>query len=97
MIIPYYIEKREGLRKHYISIFNINGAHGFLYKRLIEALGIPVLIITDLDIQRNEESGETDGQEEGKEKVYKLPLYQNPARLVNFDFGRAGFFLRKYA
>ena len=25
------------------------------------------------------------------------PLYQNPARLVNFDFGRAGFFLRKYA
>lgn len=71
MIIPYYIEKREGLRKHYISIFNVNGAHGFLYKRLIEALGIPVLIITDLDIQRNEESGETDGQEEGKEKVYK--------------------------
>lgn len=42
-----------------------------MYKRLIEALGIPVLIITDLDIQRNEESGETDGQEEGKEKVYK--------------------------
>lgn len=40
MIIPYYIEKREGLRKHYISIFNINGAHGFLYKRLIEALGM---------------------------------------------------------
>lgn len=71
MIIPYYIEKREELRKHYISIFNINGAHGFLYKRLIEALGIPVLIITDLDIQRNEESGEIDGQEEGKEKVYK--------------------------
>lgn len=23
------------------------------------------------------------------------PLYQNPARLVNFDFGRAGFFLAK--
>lgn len=23
------------------------------------------------------------------------PLYQNPARLVNFDFGRAGFFLPK--
>lgn len=25
------------------------------------------------------------------------PLYQNPARLVNFDFGRAGFFLPKSA
>ena len=56
MIIPYYIEKREGLCKHFVSVFNINGAHGFLYKRLIEALGIPVLIITDLDIECKEES-----------------------------------------
>lgn len=71
MIIPYYIEKREGLRKHYISIFNINGAHGFLYKRLIEALGIPVLIITDLDIKRNEESDEANKQEGKKKKIYE--------------------------
>ena len=71
MIIPYYIEKMEGLRKHYISIFNINGAHGFLYKRLIEALGIPVLIITDLDIKRNEESDEADKQEGKKAKTYE--------------------------
>lgn len=72
MIIPYYIEKMEGLRKHYISIFNINGAHGFLYKRLIEALGIPVLIITDLDIKRNEESDEAEKKQEGKKtKTYE--------------------------
>lgn len=71
MIIPYYIEKMEGLRKHYISIFNINGAHGFLYKRLIEALGIPVLIITDLDIKRNEESDEAEKQEGKKTKTYE--------------------------
>ena len=70
MIIPYYIEKMEGLRKHYISVFNINGAHGFLYRRLIEALGIPVLIITDLDIQRNEEGDEADEQEGKKIKTY---------------------------
>jgi len=55
IILPYYIEKREKLNRHYISIFNINGAHGFLYKRLVEALGIPVLIITDLDIKRENE------------------------------------------
>jgi predicted ATP-dependent endonuclease of OLD family len=71
MIIPYYIEKMEVLSKYYISIFNINGAHGFLYKRLIEALGIPVLIITDLDIKRNEESDEADKQEGKKEKTYE--------------------------
>jgi putative ATP-dependent endonuclease of the OLD family len=56
MIIPYYIEKREVMSKFYISMFNINGAHGFLYKRLVEALGIPVLIITDLDIKRQDEN-----------------------------------------
>lgn len=71
MIIPYYIEKMEGLHKHFISIFNINGAHGFLYKRLIEALGIPVLIITDLDIKRNEESDEAEGGESKKAKTYQ--------------------------
>lgn len=72
MIIPYYIEKMEGLRKHYISIFNINGAHGFLYKRLIKALGIPVLIITDLDIKRNEESDEKNGEKIEYEQICEL-------------------------
>lgn len=33
----------------------------------------------------------------GRQPLPLQPLYQNPARLVNFDFGRAGFFLRKYA
>lgn len=59
VILPFYIERRETLNKHYISIFNINGAHGFLYRRLVNALGIPVLIVTDMDIQReNEEQDE---------------------------------------
>ena len=62
LIMPYYIEKREKLNRRYISIFNINGAHGFLYKRLVEALGIPVLIVTDLDIKRlNEDEDESEG------------------------------------
>lgn len=34
---------------------------------------------------------------QGRQPEPLQPLYQNPARLVNFDFGRAGFFLRKYA
>lgn len=33
----------------------------------------------------------------GRQPLPLQPLYQNPARLVNFDFGRAVFFLRKYA
>lgn len=69
IILPYYIEKREKLNRCYISIFNINGAHGFLYKRLVEALGIPVLIVTDLDIKReNEDEDESESIDNAKAK-----------------------------
>lgn len=69
IILPYYIEKREKLNRRYISIFNINGAHGFLYKRLVEALGIPVLIVTDLDIKRgNEDEDESESIDNTKAK-----------------------------
>ncbi len=69
IILPYYIEKRENLNRRYISIFNINGAHSFLYKRLVEALGIPVLIVTDLDIKRgNEDEDESESIDNTKAK-----------------------------
>lgn len=71
MIIPFYIEKMQGLNKHFISIFNINGAHGFLYKRLIAALGIPVLIITDLDIKREEDNDEAEDKDSKKTVKYQ--------------------------
>lgn len=53
-VLSYYIDKIDELNKYYISIFNINGAHGLVYHSLINLLKIPTLIITDLDIQRNE-------------------------------------------
>ena len=74
IILPYYIEKRKKLNRHYISIFNINGAHGFLYKRLVEALGIPVLIITDLDIKRENED-EDEGESVDNTKAKKTVSY----------------------
>ncbi len=57
-ILPFYIERNKNLNKHYLSIFSINGAHGFLYKNLIKTLGIPTLIITDLDIKKEEKDKE---------------------------------------
>ena len=74
LIMPYYIEKREKLNRRYISIFNINGAHGFLYKRLVEALGIPVLIVTDLDIKRENED-EDEGESVDNTKAKKTVSY----------------------
>ncbi len=64
-LLPYYIEQQKGLDKYYISIFNINGAHAFLYYDLIKAIGVPTLIITDLDIKKELENKEeeTTGEE----------------------------------
>lgn len=59
-ILPFYIEQM-GLKKHYISIFGINGAHAYLYRNLIKVLDVPALIITDLDIDKeNDENSVTD-------------------------------------
>lgn len=57
-LLPYYIEQNEDLNKKYISVFNINGAHGLVYHPLIKLLKIPTLIITDLDIQRDKNEKE---------------------------------------
>lgn len=47
------------LSKHYICIFNINGAFSHIYKPLIDKIEIPCLVITDIDIKRKpEEKGE---------------------------------------
>ncbi len=51
-LLNYFIDNDPNLSKYYISIFNINGAHGLVYHSLIKLLKIPSLIITDLDIKR---------------------------------------------
>lgn len=58
-LLPYYLEADEKLNKYYVSIFNISGAHALVYRKLLQEIGIPVLIITDLDIKREKwEKGE---------------------------------------
>lgn len=51
-LLQYYLEKNSDLSQFYISVFNINGAHGKVYFSLANTLRIPCLIITDLDIKR---------------------------------------------
>jgi putative ATP-dependent endonuclease of OLD family len=53
-ILPYYIEQDDELKKFYISIFNINGAHGQVYYPLVKLLKVPTLLVTDIDIKRSD-------------------------------------------
>jgi len=71
-VLSYYIDQDEELNKNYISIFNINGAHGLVYHSLIRLLKIPTLIITDLDIKRTEEEkkAENPKKEDNKDPEY---------------------------
>lgn len=50
MLIPHFIKKHyQKLSSCYISILEIGGSHAQTLKPLIEKLGIPTLIVTDLD------------------------------------------------
>jgi len=51
-LLPFYIDNDEELTSYYITVLNVNGAHSLVYKKLLNLLGVPVLIITDLDIKR---------------------------------------------
>ncbi|WP_196140730.1 AAA family ATPase [Aliikangiella sp. G2MR2-5] len=51
-VLQFYLDQNKTLRGCYISVFNINGAHGKLYYPLVKALKVPCLIVTDLDIKR---------------------------------------------
>lgn len=52
VLLSYFIGENSVLNKKYITIFNINGAHGLVYHHLIKTLAIPTIVITDLDIKR---------------------------------------------
>ncbi|MCI1693699.1 ATP-dependent nuclease [Aneurinibacillus aneurinilyticus] len=58
-LLKYYIDQTDSLNKYYISVFNIDGAHGLVYHELINLLKVPALIITDLDIKRDEKEKKT--------------------------------------
>ncbi|HHE3662130.1 TPA: AAA family ATPase [Pasteurella multocida] len=50
MLIPYFIHHNfSELDSNYISIIEVNGAHAHRFKPLIDALGVPTLVLTDLD------------------------------------------------
>ncbi len=54
-LLKHYIDQDDFLSKKYISLILVNGSHAKVYKHLIQKLGIPVVIITDLDVKREKE------------------------------------------
>lgn len=58
MLVPHFIRNHyPELERSYISLLEIGGSHAHSLRPLIEALGIPALIITDLDSIKSDSTG----------------------------------------
>ncbi|BBM39839.1 hypothetical protein JCM16776_0030 [Leptotrichia shahii] len=71
-LLPLYIDENEYLKQKYITIFNIGGAYGHLYKELFELIELPVLIITDLDIKREKIEGKNGKKKNDISQIEKI-------------------------
>lgn len=68
ILLPAMIEKSSvSLRKAYISILEVGGAYAYKFKNLIEFLGIPALVITDLDSVEEKKISESEEDDEDVE------------------------------
>jgi predicted ATP-dependent endonuclease of OLD family len=76
MLVPFFIERDfEGLRTRYLSILDVGGSHAHRLKPLTERLGIPTVVITDIDPMK-----ESNGPK-GK-KVWKAAAIEDPQNMV---------------
>jgi predicted ATP-dependent endonuclease of OLD family len=58
MLVPHFIRNYyPELERSYISLLEIGGSHAHTLRPLIKALGIPTLVVTDLDSIKKESTG----------------------------------------
>ena len=48
ILIPSFL-KKAGLDTYYISVIEVNGRHAHRFRNLLEKVGIPTLVVTDID------------------------------------------------
>lgn len=80
-ILPYYIAAEAELNHRYITIVRIDGAHAFVYENMLKTLGIPVAIITDLDIERS------DAEKEGYISINSLVGRKTTNKTIEYFWG----------
>lgn len=70
-LLQYYLDVNARFNKYYISLILIDGAHAKVYEKLIHILGIPTVIITDIDFKRQKfEKNEIDKENSDKKSHY---------------------------
>lgn len=78
ILLPAMIEKcAESLSKAYLSILEVGGAYAYRFKNLVEFLGIPTLVITDLDSVKQKVS-EVDEDLDDEEDDIEIEINEQP-------------------
>ncbi|WP_050946452.1 AAA family ATPase [Vibrio coralliilyticus] len=86
MLVPHFIRNHyPELDRNYISLLEIGGSHAHRLRPLIEALGIPTLIITDLDSLAKEATGEKNAEGVPKFKTSKARPQTGQSQLTGND------------
>ena len=84
ILLPHFLRKSEYLNQSYISILSIGGSHAHRLKRLMDVLGIPTLIITDLDA--------TEEKKDNDKKIWKsAPVARRLNQKTNNDTLKSWF------
>ena len=77
MLVPQFIRKHYPvLSEHYVSILEIGGSHAHRLRPLVELLGMPTLIITDLDAISAEERKSV-RPESGQKQITANPVLKS--------------------
>lgn len=95
ILLPLMIEKEsETLNSSYLSILEVGGAYAFRFKSLLEFLGIPALVITDLDSVKIKEGTPKDKGEEDDDPEEEMEVEEPEAegaeiKIQKYRIGKA--------
>lgn len=96
ILMPKFLDN-EKVRDNYISIIEINGSHAHRFRSIVERLGIPTLIVTDIDSQDVKADGTNKKAftQKGKEQVSNndtlrswIPREADVDKLLNMSEGK---------
>ena len=63
LLLPLFIDKcATGLQSRYLSILEVGGAFAYRFRELVEFIGMPTLVITDLDSVSSSEAEDLDDE-----------------------------------
>ncbi|UQF71671.1 AAA family ATPase [Vagococcus lutrae] len=97
--LRYEIDKHPILKNNHIKVYRIDGAYAHQFVKLLSLLGIKTLVLTDLDLKRNENEKEVRIKEDSQEII---PLnitslkdrYKNEKKCISTN-GTLQYFIKK--